>query len=46
MVPHMNAFWEDVEKAKKGEFVLVETSRKRKLDSCKILDEEETTALC
>ena len=41
MVPLMNAFWEDVEKAKKGEFVLVETSRKRKLDSCKIVDEEE-----
>ena len=41
----MNAFWEDVEKAKKGEFVLVETTRKRKLDSCKIVDEDNQTPL-
>jgi hypothetical protein len=37
--PHITQFWLDVEKAKKGEFVLPESSRKRKQPVCGIVDE-------
>jgi hypothetical protein len=37
--PHITQFWLDVEKAKKGEFVLPESSRKRKQAVCGIIDE-------
>ena len=36
IVPMMDTFWEDVEKAKRGEFVVPESTRKRK-DVCKIM---------
>lgn len=37
--PAIKAFWEDVEKAKKGEFVLPASTRKPKEQVCMILDE-------
>lgn len=36
--PHIESFWNDVEKAKIGEFVVPESKRKRKI--CQIIDEE------
>ena len=36
IVPMMDTFWEDVEKAKRGEFVVPESTRKRK-NECKII---------
>ena len=37
IVPIMNTFWEDVEKAKRGEFTVPESTRKRKEEPCKII---------
>ena len=37
IVPIMNTFWEDVEKAKRGEFTVPESTRKRKEETCKII---------
>jgi len=37
--PKIDSFWKDIESAKKGTFVLPETSRKRKDTMCIIIDE-------
>ena len=37
LVPIMDTFWEDVEKAKRGEFTIPESTRKRKEEKCKII---------
>jgi hypothetical protein len=37
--PKIDSFWKDVESAKKGTFVLPETSRKRKDTMCMIIDQ-------
>jgi hypothetical protein len=37
--PAIQAFWEDVEKAKRGDFVLPESTRKKKEVVCEIMDE-------
>ena len=39
--PAIESFWLDVEKAKKGEYVLQPSSRKRKEISCKILEDPD-----
>jgi hypothetical protein len=39
-IEKQNAFWEDVDKAKKGEFVLKESSRVKKPKQCLIVDTE------
>jgi len=41
--PGLEAFWSDVEKSKQGEFVLPESSRKKKEVVCLIKDEPEDT---
>ena len=38
--PKLESFWSDVEKAKKGEFQLPESSRKKKDTVCEIVDSE------
>jgi hypothetical protein len=38
--PKLESFWLDVEKAKKGEFQLPESSRKKKETVCEIVDSE------
>jgi hypothetical protein len=38
--PKLESFWLDVEKAKKGEFQLPESSRKKKETICEIVDSE------
>jgi hypothetical protein len=49
LMPKIEEFWLDIEKAKKGEFVLPESSRKKKV-VCMIEDEteqvEQTDAVC
>ena len=39
-VPKQQVFWEDVEKAKKGEFVLPEARVRKRKDECLIVDNE------
>jgi hypothetical protein len=39
MKTSIDAFWADVELAKRGEFKLPESTRKRKIDECKIQDD-------
>jgi hypothetical protein len=39
----LEEFWQDVEKAKKGEFTLPESSRKKKDVVCEIVDSEPET---
>ena len=34
--PALNSFWEDVEKAKRGEFTIPESSRVSKMEPCRI----------
>ena len=41
--PKLYEFWEDVEKAKKGEFILPESSRKKKETTCLIVDSDPET---
>jgi len=41
--PAIQSFWEDVEKAKQGLYVLQPSSRKPKESFCKIVDEDPTT---
>jgi hypothetical protein len=43
--PAIRLFWEDVEKAKRGEFELPVSSRKLKEPICKIIDDEPTCAI-
>jgi hypothetical protein len=43
LVPKLEEFWQDVEKAKKGEFTLPESSRKKKDVVCEIVDSEPET---
>ena len=38
--PKINEFWSDIEKAKAGEFVVPESSRKKKESKCEIVDSE------
>lgn len=40
--PTLESFWADVEKAKLGEFVLPESSRKKKDVVCQIVEEDQT----
>jgi hypothetical protein len=39
----LESFWADVEKAKLGEFVLPESTRKKKDVVCQIVDESDET---
>lgn len=43
--PAMKAFWEDVEKAKRGEFILPASTRKVKEQGCLILEEPTSTVV-
>ena len=38
--PKINEFWSDIEKAKAGEFVVPESSRKKKEQKCEIVDSD------
>ena len=40
--PKLDEFWSDIEKAKNGEFILPESSRKKKEAPCMILDDSES----
>jgi hypothetical protein len=42
LIPKIDEFWSDVEKSKNGEFVLAESSRKKKEVLCLIKDDSET----
>jgi hypothetical protein len=41
LMPKIEEFWLDIEKAKKGEFILPESSRKKKEAVCMIEDETD-----
>jgi hypothetical protein len=45
LLPKLYEFWEDVEKAKKGQFSLPESSRKKKDTKCLIVDSDPETPL-
>lgn len=40
--PKLNEFWQDIEKAKLGEFILPESSRKKKEVTCMITDDSDS----
>lgn len=42
LMPKIEEFWLDIEKAKRGEFILPESSRKKKEAICMIADETDT----
>jgi len=44
-LPKLEEFWQDVEKAKVGEFTLPESSRKKKDTMCLIVDQSESEAV-
>jgi hypothetical protein len=43
LVPKIDEFWADVEKAKQGSFTIPESSRKKKEVVCEIVDSDHET---